>query len=402
MRKFRLLYLGIILTGLSVSAQTYNEKVAELITEVNLDSLISYVRILSGEDSVVINDQKVRIETRRYNSSDKFLAADYIFNKLTMYGLLTEFGIFNGDGKNVIGLKLGDKYPEQFYIICAHYDAVTSYCADDNASGSAAVIEAARVLSNIQTDYSIIFALWDMEEIGLVGSDSFVDYALDNDFDIKGVINMDMIGYDNDDDGMMEIHTREVTNGSEFIERILSIESTYNIGLTPTLELPGTLASDHASFIRNDIPAVLFIEAYYNGDFNEFYHSPQDRIDKFNLEYFHKMSQFSLAALADFVLPSAVTDVPIDNLPKEYVLEQNFPNPFNPTTVLSFSIPQSARVTLVVYDILGNIVAVPLNENKSAGRHQIQFDGSFLSSGTYFYTLKTGDYFQTQKMLLVK
>ncbi|HSW56704.1 MAG TPA: T9SS type A sorting domain-containing protein [Ignavibacteriaceae bacterium] len=87
---------------------------------------------------------------------------------------------------------------------------------------------------------------------------------------------------------------------------------------------------------------------------------------------------------------------------KQYKLEQNFPNPFNPTTTISFSIPQGQAVELKVFDILGNEVAKLLNEYREAGEHKVEFDGSTLTSGIYFYQLKAGGFVQTKKLVLLK
>lgn len=85
-----------------------------------------------------------------------------------------------------------------------------------------------------------------------------------------------------------------------------------------------------------------------------------------------------------------------------YELLQNFPNPFNPSTTISFSLPQSQNVELKVFDMLGNEVALLLDEYKSAGEHKIEFNGSELSTGIYFYQMKAGDFIKTKKLVLLK
>ncbi|MFA3783586.1 T9SS type A sorting domain-containing protein [Melioribacteraceae bacterium 4301-Me] len=93
----------------------------------------------------------------------------------------------------------------------------------------------------------------------------------------------------------------------------------------------------------------------------------------------------------------------------DYTLEQNYPNPFNPTTKISFSLPEASYVTLKVYDVLGREIAVLVDENKPAGRYEIQFDASELPSGIYFYRiaihsdrLTAGNKTFVRKMLLIK
>ncbi len=88
--------------------------------------------------------------------------------------------------------------------------------------------------------------------------------------------------------------------------------------------------------------------------------------------------------------------------PENYQLSQNFPNPFNPTTTIKFSIPQDGMVSLKVYNILGAEVVSLIDEEKSAGTYNVLFDASNLASGIYLYKLITPNFIQTKKMLLVK
>lgn len=101
--------------------------------------------------------------------------------------------------------------------------------------------------------------------------------------------------------------------------------------------------------------------------------------------------------------PQGVTSVNETSVvPENYVLSQNYPNPFNPETTIKFSIPQQQFVSLKVYDILGNEVATLVNEVKQAGNYEVKLNGSALSSGIYFYSLKAGNFTKTLKMTLIK
>ena len=88
--------------------------------------------------------------------------------------------------------------------------------------------------------------------------------------------------------------------------------------------------------------------------------------------------------------------------PAEYFLEQNFPNPFNPNTLIQYQLPEKGFVILKVYDALGIEVATLINEEKEAGIHKITFDASLLTTGVYFYTLYSESFVKTNKMLLLK
>jgi len=80
----------------------------------------------------------------------------------------------------------------------------------------------------------------------------------------------------------------------------------------------------------------------------------------------------------------------------------NYPNPFNPTTVISYQLPKDGIVIVKVYDILGKEVKSLVNEYKSAGNYTVSFDASHLASGIYFYQLRAGNFISTKKMLLLK
>ncbi|MEP4922934.1 MAG: T9SS type A sorting domain-containing protein, partial [Balneola sp.] len=100
---------------------------------------------------------------------------------------------------------------------------------------------------------------------------------------------------------------------------------------------------------------------------------------------------------------TSVSDEPEIELPTSVELQQNYPNPFNPSTSIGFGLPQSAKVTLEVFDVLGRKVATLLNaQNKTAGRHTINFDALNLASGMYIYRLQAGSSIITKKLTLIK
>lgn len=90
--------------------------------------------------------------------------------------------------------------------------------------------------------------------------------------------------------------------------------------------------------------------------------------------------------------------ISIDN----YALYQNYPNPFNPTTKIVWQSPVSGWQTIKVYDVLGNEIATLVNEYRDAGRNEVEFDASNLSSGLYLYTLNAGNFVSSKKMMLIK
>ena len=91
-------------------------------------------------------------------------------------------------------------------------------------------------------------------------------------------------------------------------------------------------------------------------------------------------------------------------IPKDFELYQNYPNPFNPKTVISYSLELTGKylVNLKVFDVLGNEVAVLVNEKQNAGSYSVTFDGSYLPSGVYYYRLDAGEFVETRRMALIK
>lgn len=99
---------------------------------------------------------------------------------------------------------------------------------------------------------------------------------------------------------------------------------------------------------------------------------------------------------------ATVTSNEIDGKTYEFELAQNYPNPFNPSTAIDFSVPTNAKVSLTVYNVLGQQVATLVNQNMNAGRYSATFNASAMSSGVYFYRLEAGSHVAVKKMLLIK
>ncbi|MBU2491175.1 MAG: T9SS type A sorting domain-containing protein [Bacteroidetes bacterium] len=99
---------------------------------------------------------------------------------------------------------------------------------------------------------------------------------------------------------------------------------------------------------------------------------------------------------------TSVEDTYENNLPRTFKLEQNYPNPFNPSSTIKYDIPKNSFVKIIVYDILGREIKILLNEEKSPGSYEINFDAKYLASGIYFYTINAGEFYQSKKMILLK
>jgi subtilisin-like proprotein convertase family protein len=288
----------------TVSSQIiFSTKVDSVKNLVSSASIANYDKELSGVLPVMVGGNNYRIYSRKYDSPMNQVAAQYIFEKLQSFGLNTRYQNNNATCINVIGKKVGTKYPNKYYIVCAHYD---NYCptppdtvpgADDNASGVCGVLESARLLANIPLEYTVYFIAFDEEEMGLFGSKAYVDTAYARGDTIMGVLNLDMISYDGNNDSKFSAiaNPQSIDLADDFI----TANQMYNVGLVPIKTINGNSGgSDHWYFWQKGYKAFFGIE----DDFNLYYHTNNDTYDKINQPYFTKAVKASVATLLSWAL----------------------------------------------------------------------------------------------------
>lgn len=286
---------------------SFSQSIQDIINQVSNANLQMSVAELSGEQAAIINGSSQTITSRVQSNND--LAASYIEERLSaLPNLSVSIQNFNTNGKNIIATQIGQTNPDDIYLVCAHYDSVTTFCADDNATGVSAVIEIARLLSGQCTDNTVVYALWDEEEIGLLGANFYAQQAADetngNTRDnILGVINMDMIGYDGDapgtaGDNQFDIDVRNIANSIGVKDDLLNILNTYTFDLDVIVVNPGTTASDHSRFWNQGYSAVLIGESWETNDQTPDYHSSNDRADDIDFQYMTELTKLVTAYMA--------------------------------------------------------------------------------------------------------
>jgi hypothetical protein len=352
---------------------------------------------------------------------------------------------------NIVAMIEGTVFPDEYYVIGAHYDAtadrdpnwnngadwlnIQAPGADDNGTGVVALLEMARIFTDPQFDFTpertIKLVFFGAEERGIVhlgtrnvsggpvdnhyGSIHFAKQARARNDKLIGMISVDMIGYNNNFDytAMVKVNN-EVSGASAALgAKLVEANNFFTIGLmTNAFPFANGAYSDHESFADEGFPAILVIEnaapwntnQYYQA--NPYYHKQTDTWDRVNMRLVRKVTQMNLAAIASYVGTVTSIDREPFEIAQEIELEQNYPNPFNPTTTIRYTMQESGPVSLRVYDVLGNEVTTLVNQTQAAGTYMVNFDASSvnrnLASGIYLYRLQTERSSLVRKMMLVK
>ncbi|MEW5868109.1 MAG: M28 family peptidase [Chloroflexota bacterium] len=281
-----------------------------MIDQVNTATLYQYVGDLSGEWATTIEGSLFTLTTRwSYASTYVAKATTYAYEHFQALGLPVSYHNYSMWGtplRNVIAEQTGVNHPENIVLITAHIDS-TSYGtpstiapgADDNASGTAGVMMAADILSQYDFDCTLRYALFTGEEQGLYGSEAYAAYIKSQGAQVAGVLNLDMIAYNSTAHPapVMEMHTRLNNSGDLAIANtFVDVISAYGLGLTPNIYQDGVTYSDHSSFWGEGYPAIIAIED--DGDFNPYYHSPNDKLSAIDMNYFTEFVKASLATFA--------------------------------------------------------------------------------------------------------
>lgn len=250
-------------------------------------------------------------QTRYASTTNCEAAGEALFSAFSALGLdEVRFEPFTFAGsyssRNVVAEKIGETYPDDVYIVCAHYDSTSPTAtrlslapgADDNASGVAAVLEAARILAPYDLDFTVRFIAFSAEEWGLYGSRAYTAGIQGSGRRIRGVINLDMIAYA---DAMPEDLQIIVNPQSSWLGDVFLAGSSYGpVSATKTVNA-SFVYSDHSPFWDRGLPALLAIED--NPLTNPYYHQTTDTRDKLQPEFFTAATRASLGVLAELAQP---------------------------------------------------------------------------------------------------
>lgn len=383
MRHCMLLFSTIFFTSL----RAQDPVIQGIIDAVNIDSMVHYVEEMSGEVSVDLGNGPVTITSRHSDNAGNLLAQEYYVRKFTDLGYSVTLDAFNATGTNVIATKTGSVHPDEVVILCAHFDALpagifAAPAADDDGSGCGAVLEAARILRDIPFERTVVFALWDQEEQGKIGSIAYANAAAANDENIHAVVNMDAIAYDGNGDTKARVHVRPVANSPAIADTVFAVLDRYDIAIDLLRTEPGALYSDHASFWSAGYGAVLVIEEFTN-DGNPQYHTINDRVQYFDVPYYEKLARLSIASAASLAVPyDAVSGI---RPPQRGAGLSAYvhPNPAEGPARLWVEVLEAGRYRIELVDHVGRPLDLVHDAILAPGKHDLAIDLGDKAPGAY-------------------
>jgi hypothetical protein len=337
------------------------------------------------------------IATRHSYNSLINVAADTLSARFAPLGLATEFHTFQVAGhtmRNVIATQTGVVRPDSIVVICAHYDCTSENAqvlapgADDNASGTAAVLTAAELLAGVPCRYTIKYICFAGEEQGLRGSQAWTLLAAQQNLAIVAALNFDMIGWWTPGvDFDVEIETNQA---SVWLAQIVVTAAQTYTDMPYHLHIDDNAWwGDHASFWEHGYAALNHEEAWDWGDadFNPRYHSTGDLLQYIDPSFTVGNTRVAIAGLATLAQPTGGS-VAVADLPSAAAEVRAHPNPFNGRVTVSLSGAGNAEhAVLGAYDLRGRRVStfeVPLADGRGAAVWTaVDAAGRPLPTGTY-------------------
>lgn len=279
--------------------------IQSLVDAVSQGNLYRTIRDLQDDDAIPGWDA---LRSRYAFSHELAIERDYIRKHMEEVGLIVREHSFTFKGTTQINLEgtLAGRGPDRdiVYILCAHYDSLSETPfraapgANDNASGVAGMLEAARILSQYRFQHTLRFVAFAAEEEHLAGSDRYAQAERMAGTKIGGVINLDMIAWNNKNRNVIEIYTNPNRSSEALGKALVEAIYTYHIALVPRYDgnkMP--TYSDHFSFWLRNYPAILVTDD--TSERNPYYHTVNDTLDKLDLSYARKFVQAVVATLAE-------------------------------------------------------------------------------------------------------
>jgi hypothetical protein len=373
MKKLVIVLLNIFVISIT-SAQTFNQFYGNIVSNT---SQINVLNDLTAFENFGI---------KTVGSSALANTENWITSRYQSLGytdvVLQPFTYSAGTSNNIIVTKTGTLYPNTFLIIDAHYDTINGPGTNDNGTGTVLLLELARLLKNVETEYSIKFIHFSGEEDGLVGSNYYVNNTvIPQNLDIRLVLNIDEVGGVN---GM--------TNDTVVCERDLSSPQSNNaasnaatnslailIELYSNLEteISNAYASDYVPFENNS----EIITGLYESNVSPVNHTINDNLANMDVPYAYEVIKGSLGAALEFAVAfETLSDEEQENFSKMISIS---PNPSSNYLNITFEKPLQQAVDFKLIDTLGKQV---YQDTLSKQQQTIALDS--IASAQYFAVFK--------------
>jgi hypothetical protein len=297
----------------------YNPLVADMLSEIEQSAVADYTAALTGETEITVDGEAYTLETRdQYEEESISLATQYAYEFMDAEGISVSFHEWEDSdeelaGRDVVGEIEGTARPDEIVLITAHLDSTSEEDlapgADDNASGSVAVMMAAKLLADHSFERTVRFILFTGEEVNQCGSSAYAQEAKENDENIVAVFNMDMIGWDDNGDGVIALETRYITDTGytddlAIANVFIQVVGAYDLGspLNPSIDAISDEEVDSWSFWEINYPSITAIEDFSGAEMNPYYHTDGDTLETLNMPYFTAFVKASVATAAHLAL----------------------------------------------------------------------------------------------------
>jgi photosystem II stability/assembly factor-like uncharacterized protein len=317
--------------------------------------------------------------------------------------------------ENVVAVVHGTGKSDSVVIIGAHYDCFSEdpyrYApgANDNASGVAGVLELARIFSIYPSPYTLEFVAFSAEEHeGIFGSKHYAENAKASGKKVKAMINFDRIGLLNRTQWSVQLRCDTAFRWLADLAADMSITYTKVAPYKEIFKMVTDPGSDYYSFFEQGYPTIS-IEARWPTQMPPLYHhTTKDELAILTIPYEAEIVKTALATVAKITgMITGVETRPLADIPDRLTLYNNYPNPFNPNTTIEYRLPKASKILLKVYNTLGQVVAVLVDDLKTAGDQSVVWDGTDMLGnsvgvGIYLFSLQAGSEIITRKMILLR
>lgn len=309
--------LGLVLSGCGLSAQAPSVQEAALLRgtsrkapAVDRSRMEAILAVLAGKTGMA-NGEKI---TERGTPDGKRKTREYLVSTLSSYGYTVERHTYRQGGENLLARLNAPQPSNETVLVGAHFDSVRNAGANDNGTGTTAVLEAARVLRDLEgRKINVIFAFFDEEELGLVGSQALAKSLKSQGVKLSSVHTLDMIGWDQDGDRAVEIERPDGNLWDSYVQ------ANRTHGLNLPLVRTNSGSTDHESFAAEGFRAVGICEEWAGGDTTPHYHRKTDTYETVNFDYLTSTTRLMVATIGDLACkvpaPSASMQLPHSMFP---------------------------------------------------------------------------------------